>query len=97
VFAYQATTSQGRTATDEFQEGYSISGGVDFLGFFKSNFTNSQTLTWTNKWSSSHSTTSGTSATFSITGPADCKYAGKTDVQVYQDNVYGTFMFSFIN
>jgi hypothetical protein len=95
--AYQATTTLGRTSTDSYSVTYTQSGGVDFAKWFKANWTASTTETTTNKWSSSNSSTSSIKDTFSITGPADCHYAGQTDVQAYQDNVYGTFMFDFVN
>lgn len=94
--SYQSTSTQGHSATDSRSVGYSLSGSAGFLGWLNANFTASQNFTWTNKASVQATQTSGQSGSFSITGPP-YGYTGRVDVQVYQDNVYGTFMFAFVN
>jgi hypothetical protein len=93
--SYQMTSNTGTTATDTYSVSYSESSQPSFLNWLQSNFTASQTLTWTNKWGHQTTQGSGEFANLSITGPGDCTYAGKTDAQVYQDNVYGTYLFNF--
>lgn len=65
---------------------------------------NSNTLTWTTSTNTSLTNVSGNSAMVTITGPTctpangsnTCNpvYTGPVEFQVYQDNQYGTFMFS---
>jgi hypothetical protein len=93
---YQTTTSQGQGGTDERAISYGIdvkaSGG--FLVDFNVDINYSQTFTWTNKWSTTSTKTVGQSASFSVTGPQySDHYTGPTEFNVYQDTVYGSFMF----
>jgi hypothetical protein len=90
------TTAYGQTATDSYQVAYTKTAGGGFPGWLQVNFTATNKLTWTNKWGFGNSSGSGKTAGFSLTGPADCNYSGPVSVQVYQDNVYGTFMFKFL-
>jgi hypothetical protein len=91
------TTTQGKSATDAFSIGFTKTSGVSFGNWFSANFTNTQTLGWSNTWGHDVSHGSGSEATATVTGPSDCTYGGPTDVQVYKDNVYGTFMFAWVN
>lgn len=92
---YQVTNSEGRTATDIYDTSYTVEGGSSFLAPFTASVKDTTRLTWTNKWNETQTDTTGQSATFSITGPATTdNYSGPTEFQVYQDNVYGTFMFA---
>jgi hypothetical protein len=91
---YQTTTTQEQTATDSYAISYTKTAGANFTTWLSANFMSQTTLTWTNKWGHQAKTGSGNSATASITGPSSCTYSGKVDVQVYEDNVYGTFMFA---
>jgi hypothetical protein len=94
--AYNTTTAYGQTATDSYQVGYTKTTQQGFGDWLQVNFTSGLNLTWTNGWGHQNSSANGQSATFHITGPSDCNYSGPTSVQVYQDNVYGTFMFKFL-
>jgi hypothetical protein len=59
--------------------------------------TTADTLSWTNKWSSQSTQQVGQTAAVSVTGPAFAdNYTGPVEFNVFQDNVYGTFMFGFI-
>ena len=52
------------------------------------------TATTVTKKSSSQSATSGQTASFSITGPyASDNYTGPTAIQIWRDNIYGSYMF----
>jgi hypothetical protein len=51
---------------------------------------------WTNKSSSDTSDATSQSAAVIVGGPA-CGYVGPTDVLVYWDTVYNSFMFEFAN
>jgi len=87
-------TTQGQTATDAYQTSFSESTDTTFLGFLSVNLTSSTSMTWTSKVMQQYTIGTGQSAMVSITGPADCTYSGFQDVQVYQDNIYGTFLFN---
>ena len=54
-----------------------------------------KTITLTNSAKRQHNQTTNQTATLSLAGPAS-DYTGPTDLQVYRDSVYGTFMFSFV-
>ena len=65
-----------------------------FGGLLSEDLKSSNTLTWTNKWSSTETSKVSQAATVSITGPAyGTGYSGPTLFNMYQDNIYGTYMF----
>jgi hypothetical protein len=93
---YSSTSVAGRLAKDTYSVGYSIDGSASaaFLAAVSTKSSSSVTYTYSNQWSSS--VTSGTtqSANFTIYPPlASDNYTGPTAIQVWKDNVYGTFMF----
>lgn len=57
-------------------------------------FTASGQFTWTNKWTTSQNNSTLEQETLSIKnpGPSD-NYTGPEEIQVWKDNLYGTFMF----
>lgn len=69
-------------------------------GFFSSlslKLSSANTFTWTNKWSATSTNQVGQTASASITGPnSSDNYTGPVEFNIFQDNVYGTFMFGFI-
>lgn len=97
---YQTTTTQGQSATDTYAVSFStdVNAHGGFLVDFTVDIKSSQSFTWTNKWSATRTNTTGQTASLSITGPATTdNYTGPTAFNVFQDNVYGTFMFSPAN
>jgi hypothetical protein len=56
----------------------------------------SNTYTWTNASSQSNSSSSANSSTVSVAMPS-ANYAGPSDIYVYVDTVYKTFVLSFLN
>ncbi len=93
----QTTTSQGQGASDTHSVGLAIddtlSGGI-FGTKVTASLKISNTYTTTNKWSNLLNGGSGQTASLSITGPASTDgYTGPTTIQVWRDNVYGSFMF----
>ncbi len=88
-FAY----GTGRKSTLQYSVGlnYKQSGEN---GFKKDVFTADGKLTWTNSEADATSVQSTESATVTVGGPA-FGYTGPTDVLVYWDNLFGTFMFTF--
>ena len=102
------TQTQGEGAKYTTQLGYSWENKftASFLaGSWSSDVTASDTLTFINQWSTTNTKATGVTATGSVTGPpctvsgAVCSpvYTGPTEYEVFEDNVYGTFMFYPVN
>jgi hypothetical protein len=92
---YTNTTSQGQMASDSYSVGTTTDVSVSFLGFLTSEMKNSNTLTWTSSFTLQTTQASGQTATLVLTGPP-AGYNGPTNLLVYKDNIYGTFMFNLI-
>lgn len=105
---HQAGYSQMTTQGLGVQTTNMVSSGVDvsfqgsgFLSSLSADLNNVYTLTTSNTANTSLSNTSGTTATAYIVGPpcqsttSPCvpQYSGPGEFDIYQDNVYGTFMF----
>jgi hypothetical protein len=68
-----------------------------FAGAFKSELKTSDTLTWTNKFNASSTKQVGQTASLSVTGPTTAdNYTGPVEFDVFQDTIYGSFMFNFV-
>jgi uncharacterized membrane protein len=95
--AYEKTTTDGQGGMDTRSVGFStdIQASGGFLADFTLDLKTSHTLQWQNKWSSTTTNKAGQTASLSITGPAaSANYTGPTEFDVFQDTVYGTFMFA---
>ncbi|HLJ85702.1 MAG TPA: hypothetical protein VKZ53_02705 [Candidatus Angelobacter sp.] len=92
---YVQTTMQGQTATDTYSVGTTTTVSTTFLGFLTNSMTNSNTLTWTSTFNTQNTQSTGQVSTLNLTGPP-AGYTGPTNLQVFQDNIYGTFMFNLI-
>ncbi len=96
-FTATSTSAIGQGAKDTHSVGFSIdmkaTGGI--LGNTLALDTKvSNTLTTTNSWSQTNSSGTSQTASFQICGPlAADGYTGYTAMQVWKDNVYGTYMF----
>jgi hypothetical protein len=93
----QSTSSLGQGSSDTRSVGMTIDQNFS-IGLFGSKLSldikASDTYTSSNKWSSSINGGAGQTAALSITGPAASdNYTGPTTIQVWKDNVYGSFMF----
>jgi hypothetical protein len=99
ILGYQNKTTLGKTVTDTYTVGYSetAGGGLNFSKWLNVNLevTSSLELKWINKAATQDINTTNQNATLSLTGP-NTGYQGSTQLQLYQDNVYGTFMFAFV-
>jgi len=98
--AYEKTTVDGQGGSDTRTLGFStdIAASGGFLADFTADIKFAHTFTWVNKWSSTTTNKAGQTASLSITGPAAAaNYTGPTEFDVYQDTVYGTFMFAPVN
>jgi len=92
---YQATSTEGKTVSDETKYTYSVEGSASFVGIVTATFKDSHFIDITHSLTQNNTQAQGQKATLSLTGPT-AGYTGPNDLQVYQDNIYGTFMFSFV-
>lgn len=93
--SYTTTSALGQTASTSYSVGYSISGSASasWLADIMGKITLSDTYTSTNQWSQTVTNGTTQSDSFTIVPPAAGTYAGATNVQVWKDNIYGSFMF----
>jgi hypothetical protein len=94
--SYTNTTSQ--SVANAYSLGYSweVGGGVFFA---KAGLKVSDTLTWTQTYGSSTTDSGSATASFSVQGPtvpSGQTYSGPTQIAVYRDNVYGSYMFAYL-
>lgn len=86
----QSTSSAGQGAKYSYSVGISSEGSFFDLISLKT----ADTYTATDSWSSTVTNTTGQIASLSITGPsASDNYTGPINIQVWRDNIYGSFMF----
>jgi hypothetical protein len=94
--SYNLSENQSTGGSTKYSTGFSIDGTLS-LSFFASAFAElkvSTTLTWTDTWSNTVTSGSSQAANFTIYRPlATDDYTGPINMQVWKDNVYGTFMF----
>jgi hypothetical protein len=102
------TQTQGEGAKYTEQLGYSWENkftGSILQDSWSEDVTASDTFTYINQWSKTNTKTIGVTATGSVTGPP-CNvvnglcspvYTGPTRYEVFEDNVYGTYMFNPVN
>lgn len=91
---YNSTSTTGQGGKRSFTLGFSIDGSVTYSTAFKATLTVSDDMTWSNQWSQAITAGSMQTANFSIVGPTFTDgYTGPTAMQVWKDNIYGTFMF----
>jgi hypothetical protein len=98
--SYNQTTAAGKSAKDTYEVTYSVGGEVsfDFLVKLNTKLKTSTKFSWANQWSNTVTNGTSQSAGFTIYPPlAADNYTGPTAIQVWKDNVYGTFMFFPLN
>jgi hypothetical protein len=88
------TTSTYKYKTD-LSVGFSIKLGTpdDFVSWFSGSIENETKFTWTDSGSTTNTEHSDQSASVTITGPS-VDYAGSTEMAVYFDTLYRTFLFA---
>jgi hypothetical protein len=92
TFTIQTTATAGQDATDSYQVNFSLDAGIKSAITADLKYTD--VTTWMNKWSATQTDMVGQTSQYSITSPvATDNYSGPTGFEVWQDNVYGTFMF----
>ncbi len=90
------TSKAGQEATNSTSTAFTIDidTGGGFIGSVDLDIKNVSTYANTDKWNSTITSGSGQNAVMSITGPQTAdNYTGPTTIQVWRDNVYGSFMF----
>jgi hypothetical protein len=103
--AYQALSQQSHTKTDTYTVSYTTTSSNSNTDTFLDNAlkvaqtasaekTRKQTLTIANTSSVKGTQDNSQKASLTLVGPS--AWAVPTDLQVYQDNIYGTFMFAFV-
>ena len=108
MLGYTSSDTQSRdyTTTNSVMFGLETTySGKAFGTGITTTFSQSNTFTTTNEVDTSLTSTNGTTATASITGPpctvsgSQCNpaYTGATEFDVYEDNLYGTFFFNPVN
>lgn len=94
--SYSSTTTSGQTSKDTHSTAYSVdsTGNVNFFATLMVDLLTTATFTTSNQWSSTITSGATQSANFTIVPPLSTdNYTGPTAIQVWKDNVYGTFMF----
>jgi len=89
---YVATAQDGEGAEDKYEVDFTVDAKLQLI--IGGELKKTTSTTWDNKWSATQTYSVGQSAQYSIYGPvATDNYSGPTAFEVWQDNVYGTFMF----
>jgi hypothetical protein len=99
TLTHQATATDGQGGFNTYKVSIGTQGSVSgsFFISLSAKLNIADTVTLNNKWSSTSSNQVGQTATASITGPSAAdNYTGPVEFEIFQDNVYGTFMFGFI-
>ncbi len=90
----ETTSTHTSSYTGEYSVGYSLkTGSPSFTSWLGAGITTTGTFTWTDSGSSTSNTTSSDSASVTMTGPS-FGYTGPTDMAVYYDTLYRTFLFA---
>lgn len=92
---YTSTSTQGQSAKSTYSVSFTVAGqaSVSFFADVADNFSVTDKITYTNQSSSTVSSGTSQSMSYSVVPPAVGTYSGATQVQVWKDNIYGTFMF----
>lgn len=94
TLTYKETNTDGEGGSSSFSLGFTLSGSLSFKNIWSATLTRQNTLTWTNKWNTTTTSMTGQSALATLVEPPPgVPYSGPIQFGVFQDNVYGTFMF----
>lgn len=92
---HAVTSTTSTTTTNEYKVGLTITGEANFFSVFKASLKLDNSWTWTDENSQAEVIGSTQSASVSIGGPS-FGYTGPTNVGVYYDLIYKTFVFKFV-
>ncbi len=87
-----STTTSTTTAQDQVSLGLSITASGGFTDWLKVSLKDSASWTWTNGSTHADSTDWSESASATVVNPS-LSYSGATDIAVYWDTIYRTFLF----
>jgi hypothetical protein len=93
-FTHQQISGTSATVTQSYTQSYSASGGFGFGDFLRATLNSSFSMTFSDKTTQALTNTSQQSATYSVKQPSS-SYTGPVTLKVYQDNIYGSFVFGF--
>jgi hypothetical protein len=101
-WAQTATSTQGKGGKDTYTQGFSMeeSFQASFFGGVSVDLKQGLKFQWMDQWNNLYTQQSGQTNQVSITGPPYCApgsttctpYEGPQEFNIFQDNVYGTFM-----
>jgi hypothetical protein len=94
--SYNTTNSNTQGGSDKYTVAFSLDAtlSASFFGTAFGRLKTSTTFTYTNTWSSTVTAGTTQSANFTIFRPLSTDgYTGPINMQIWKDNVYGTFMF----
>jgi hypothetical protein len=96
TMTYTQTSATTATNSQQVQNQYGVSASVSagIQAFYNAQLKVTGSLQWTNTSTSTQTTGSSQSASVTVGGPA-FGYTGPTDVLVYWDTVFSSFMFAF--
>ncbi len=89
---YSSTDTSGSEVVNEYTSGVTWEGGLDFISLVQAKLKVESKWTWTDTKSLSTATGTEESASVTIGGPA-FGYTGPTDMGVYYDLLYKSFLF----
>ena len=92
---YTSTSVAGKSAKSTYSVAFTLAGeaSASFLASVAANFSVTDKVTYTNTNSSTITKGTNQSISFSVVPPATGTYNGATQIQVWKDNIYGTFLF----
>jgi hypothetical protein len=100
TLAYEAVSTDGLGSTLTTTNGFSVEFGAEAKvawGKLQAKFSAEQTVSVEDTVSAKATLQTQDTATATITGPAASdNYTGPVELDVFQDNLYGTFMFNFV-
>jgi hypothetical protein len=94
-WSYTTTDTQGQGGKTTYSHGFSLEEKFQadwIIVSLSYDLKQSTTFTWVDEWTSTRTQGTGEAVAVSITGPTVGTYTGPDEFNVYQDNVYGTFM-----
>lgn len=90
---YSSTASSSSSVGNEYSMGLKVKGSLGFINLAKQSFESENSWTWLDTDTRSTSTEAAESASVTVGGPA-FGYSGPTDMAVYYDVIYKTFLFA---
>jgi hypothetical protein len=91
--AFTTSSASSQSASSEYSVGVSVQGDAGFASLFETSVKLESSWTWTHTNAAAATASRTESASVSVGGPS-FGYAGPTDMAVYYDSVWKTFMFA---